>query len=244
MISDYNWYHKIPLPDGTTTPGAELYVKNWAFISDCLHQYDLKGKSVADIGCRDGLFSFEAEEMGAAAVIAIDNDINPGSEEVASLRGSMVHFRQHNLYAIAALSTYQELFDVVLFFGVLYHLRYPIWGLRCVLHALKTGGLLLIETALYTVPTPHEVIYVPVANSPYEPTSCAFFNEAALRVTLESLGCEVLGFTRQPFGDNDRVARYFVAVRKVRQMTDYFDKYWEGEHDFHHRKQSTAIPKC
>lgn len=232
-ISDYRWYHCIPLPDGTETPGAVEYKQNWQFIGEQLLKHDLKNKAVADIGCRDGFFSFLAEEMGAGVVWAFDNDINPGSEVVADLRGSMVKFEQVNLYSFGLFSSFQAQFDVVLFFGVLYHLRYPIWGLKCVLETLRPGGTLLIETALYTVPSDHELIYCPVKNSPYESTSCSFFNQAALVITLSSLGAEVISVVPQSFGANDRVARFFITVKKVCEMPEAHRNYWEGTHKFH-----------
>jgi SAM-dependent methyltransferase len=128
---------------------------------------------------------------------------------------------------------YGEPFDVVLFFGILYHLRYPVWGLKCVLEALKPGGLLLIETALFIVPVPYEVIYCPVKGSPYEPTSCSFFNEQALRVTLASMGCDVESVVEQEGSANEKVSRFFIVARKTREMAEPFRTYWEGEHHFH-----------
>jgi hypothetical protein len=159
------------------------------------------------------------------------------------MRGSGVEFVQMNLYAMGMNAKLKECFDAVLFFGVLYHLRYPIWGLRCVLNVLKMGGLMLMETALYTVPSEAELIYVPVKNSPYEATSCAFFNEAALRVTLASMGCVVSNVERQPHGSNETTARFFITVHKTRQMEGDLERYWEGEHNFHSKHDNPLTAK-
>lgn len=232
-LARYKWYHRIPLPGGLVTPGVDTCQDSWDFILAGMRGYEFDKKQVLDVGCRDGLFSFEAEKMGGT-VTALDNDIAPGSLYVAKEIGSRVSFVKANLYAM----TYRRQFDIVLFFGVLYHLRYPVWGLRSVLSALKIGGTLLMETAVFIVPVPYEVIYCPVKNSPYDATSCSFFNESALRVTLASLGCVVVRFEKQPNSENDRVARYFVEVRKNSEMSTDFKAYWEGVHEYHSRANS------
>src|SRR3990172_3469081 len=38
----------------------------------------------------------------------------------------------------------------------------------------------------------HELLYCPVENSPYEPTSCTFFNATALTTTLRAFRCRLL----------------------------------------------------
>jgi tRNA (mo5U34)-methyltransferase len=90
---------------------------------------DLRGKRVLDIGCRDGLFSFAAESMGAIDVIGIDNDLSRGATELLiPYFNSKVRMHQMNLYDLTPERF--GTFDVVIFPGVLYHLRYPFWGLR------------------------------------------------------------------------------------------------------------------
>jgi hypothetical protein len=64
-----------------------------------LHRCDLAGKRVLDIGCRDGLFSFEAEKMGAQEVLGIDNDLSPGATEfLIPWFQSKVRMQAVNLY--------------------------------------------------------------------------------------------------------------------------------------------------
>src|SRR5262249_7329636 len=146
---------------------------------------------VLDIGCRDGLFSFEAEKMGAAEVIGIDND-----PSVAAIRFLIPYFKSkvqmHELNVYDLLPTTFGKFDVVIFSGVLYHLRYPFWGLKLVRDVVKDGGTLLLETAVYVDDNKYPLLFCPVgAESPYEPTSCTFFNTKALTDTLYSLGLTV-----------------------------------------------------
>jgi SAM-dependent methyltransferase len=168
----------------------------------------LKGKRVLDVGCRDGLFSFAAESMGAAEVVGIDSDLSkPAMEFLIPFFKSKVRMLQQNLYDLKA----QELglFDVILFPGVLYHLRYPFWGLKVLCDMMKPGGELLIETAIWRGDPNNAMLFCPIENdSPYEPTSCTFFNEKGLVDTLRSLnfGTVEVEFL-SPVSLYDRIAR-------------------------------------
>jgi tRNA (mo5U34)-methyltransferase len=65
------WWHSIDVGQGVVTPGA----KTQSVITDELQSLrlpDLTGKSVLDIGAYDGFYSFAAERMNAARVLALD----------------------------------------------------------------------------------------------------------------------------------------------------------------------------
>jgi heme-degrading monooxygenase HmoA len=80
-------------------------------------------------------------------------------------------------------------FDFVLFAGVLYHLRFPFLGLKRIADAMKRGGTLMIETAMWATQQAHPLLYCPPPEqSPYEPTSVTFYNDAGLIAALRSLG--------------------------------------------------------
>jgi 2-polyprenyl-3-methyl-5-hydroxy-6-metoxy-1,4-benzoquinol methylase len=64
-MSRYKFYHIIRLTDKIVTPGNAVYVPAQNLCLKHLKSLDLNGKRVLDIGCRDGLFSFAAESMGA-----------------------------------------------------------------------------------------------------------------------------------------------------------------------------------
>jgi tRNA (mo5U34)-methyltransferase len=91
---------------------------------------DLSGKRVLDVGAFNCCCAFECERRGAAEVVALDLQ-NP--EELGfpvlkdALRSRRVRFAQASVYHLDPdeLGT----FDVILFFGVLYHLRYPLLAL-------------------------------------------------------------------------------------------------------------------
>ena len=148
---------------------------------------DLKGKRVLDIGCRDGLFSFAAESMGAAEVVGIDNDLSkPATEFLIPYFKSKVRMELMNVYDLGPDKF--GLFDIVIFPGVLYHLRYPFWGLRAIRSVLKPGGNLIVETPIWRGENNNAMLFCPIGkDSPYETSSCTFFNEKGLVDTLTSL---------------------------------------------------------
>src|SRR6201996_4023048 len=121
-----HWYHQIEVAPGVVTPG----VNDSQMILDTLRlPDDLSGLRVLDIGARDGFFSFECERRGAAEVVAIDYlpPEETGFPIAKKLVGSDVELRQANVYDL----TPEEFgtFDLVLFLGVLYHLRDPMLAL-------------------------------------------------------------------------------------------------------------------
>ncbi|ABC93103.1 putative methyltransferase protein (plasmid) [Rhizobium etli CFN 42] len=89
---------------------------------------DLEGCSVLDIGCNAGFYALEMKRRNAGRVLGIDSD--PRYLEQARFAadhfGLDVEFRQMSVYEVSKLG---ERFDLVLFMGVLYHLRHPLLAL-------------------------------------------------------------------------------------------------------------------
>src|SRR5207245_1023580 len=91
---------------------------------------DLAGKRVLDIGGWNGCHSFECERRGAREVIALGPE-QPDKTGFNRLREAIGSTRvKYVLGSVYDLDP-QKLgfFDVVLFCGVLYHLRYPLLGI-------------------------------------------------------------------------------------------------------------------
>jgi len=196
-INKYSWYHRIQVSPTvytkSTVNDAARYQELWDFILTEIKRMDFAGKRVLDIGCRDGLFSFEAEKLGAREIVGIDNDLSLGAVEfLIPLFKSKVRMYELNLYDLTPEKF--GLFDIIIFPGVLYHLRYPFWGLKRITDCLADKGVLFIETAtlLDEELKDKEILYCPVENSPYETTSCTFFNENGLTTTLRSFNCKML----------------------------------------------------
>src|SRR5262245_46932230 len=130
-LEAYQFYHTIPLRAGISTPGHQekWVVDVWNMVLKAMRAVEMRDRRVLDIGCRDGLFSFEAEKRGAREVIAIDNDLSKAAVEfLIPFFQSKVRMVEINLYDLT--SERFGRFDVISFPGVLYHLRYPFWGLK------------------------------------------------------------------------------------------------------------------
>jgi SAM-dependent methyltransferase len=190
QMNDYDFYHIIELSPGVSTPGIPSLLPVQKAVHDELNQLALRGKRVLDIGCRDGLFCFEAERLGASQIVGIDNDISLAAVEfLIPWFKSNVSMERVNLYEFSVSP--DKRFDIVIFAGVLYHLRFPFLGLKKIADAMQPGGTMIVETGLLLSNAKHPMIYCPKPkDSPFDPTSVTFFNHLALVAGLESLGFE------------------------------------------------------
>jgi SAM-dependent methyltransferase len=140
-VSAIRWYHTIDLGGGVVTRGVDDSPMRLARarLPESLH-----GLTVLDIGAWDGFFSFECERRGAARVVAADH---------FSWHGSGWGTKAGFLLAREALGSRVEdldidvmdltpervgTFDVVLFLGVLYHLRHPFLALEQVVRDARS----------------------------------------------------------------------------------------------------------
>ncbi len=107
---------------------------------------DLSGKSVLDVGCNAGFYSIEMKRRGAARVVGIDNDEGYLAQArfAAEVSGTEIEFRELSVYDVARLG---ERFDIVLFLGVLYHLRHPLLALD-LLYDHVAGDMLVFQSML------------------------------------------------------------------------------------------------
>ncbi len=134
-------YHSIELPDGTILPGLQpIEHLRWRFGIFGLPN-DLRGKRVLDIGAWDGWFSFECERRGAE-VVAVDCVELDTFLEARRLLRSRVEYLTLDLNELTVKRVGR--FDVVLLFGVLYHLRHPLLGLEKAVELSR--DLALVET--------------------------------------------------------------------------------------------------
>ena len=165
------WYHKITLPFDVVTPG-EPYDHIWGNIRNSRKHIDYSGKRVLDLAAFDGMWSFEAESLGAKLVIATDCNwaayrnflfckraldskviplYNVPPHDIVSrldsyLQGHNVHYNLHDKIPPMA-DDEDPKFDVVHHTGLFYHLLNPAISLQQCRSVMKTGGSLLLETA-------------------------------------------------------------------------------------------------
>jgi tRNA (mo5U34)-methyltransferase len=119
-----DWFQGWEIFRGVRTPGSNPIDE---LCGELGLPADLSGKRVLDIGTCNGCLSFECERRGAREVVALDLDEQSrrGFERIRALVGSTrVHYRVGSAYRLDPDEI--GIFDVVLFCGVLYHLRYPL----------------------------------------------------------------------------------------------------------------------
>jgi tRNA (mo5U34)-methyltransferase len=133
------WFHNMDLNGVSTAPdhflGDYPSVK-WKGFANAIPT-DLSGKTVLDIGCNAGFYSMEMKRRGAKRVLGIDSDEGYLAQArfAAEVNGLNIEFRQLSIYDVGALG---EKFDLVLFMGVMYHLRHPLLALDLLReHAVK-----------------------------------------------------------------------------------------------------------
>jgi tRNA (mo5U34)-methyltransferase len=125
-----SWFHNLDLNGVATAPehflGDYPRVKFDAFAHAL--PADLTGKTVLDIGCNAGFYAVEMKRRGADRVLGIDSDERYLAQArfAAEVLGQEVEFAKLDVYDLARLG---ETFDLVIFMGVLYHLRHPLLAL-------------------------------------------------------------------------------------------------------------------
>jgi tRNA (mo5U34)-methyltransferase len=139
------WFHNLHLPDGRQTapdhPLGDFPAYKWQELAPHLPE-SLAGWRALDIGCNAGFYSFQLAVRGAN-VVGIDSDEHylEQARWAGDLYGVPVEFRRQSVYDLARTN---EQFDLVLFMGLLYHLRHPLLALDAV--AARTRRLLVLQT--------------------------------------------------------------------------------------------------
>jgi tRNA (mo5U34)-methyltransferase len=141
------WYHRIEVAPGIVTPGSHDSPAALARLDRIGLPRACSSLRALDLGCRDGFFAFELERRGAR-VVALDYTRSDatGFALAARLLGSAVQHRFDNVYNVGPESYGQ--FDLVLFLGLIYHLRDPVRALDRIRSVCRPGSLLFVESAV------------------------------------------------------------------------------------------------
>jgi tRNA (mo5U34)-methyltransferase len=141
------WWHEIEVAPGIVTPGDDSNRMKLPILDNLGLPRNMAGLRALDIGCSDGYFSFELEKRGAR-VVAIDfvPEEYSGFATARRILGSAVEYRMDNVYNLSPEAYGQ--FDVVLFLGVLYHLRSPLAALDAIRSVMKDGARLFVGTMM------------------------------------------------------------------------------------------------
>lgn len=137
---ELTWWHTITFPDGYKTKGVHDYDTS---VGDRYLFPNVKGKTVLDIGTFDGYWAARAMKEGAKECVSIDMN----ERETAKITSEAFGFKYlSGLQYDMNLPIGSNSFDIVLNYGVVYHLYNPVQGILNSILAAKE--LVLIESAV------------------------------------------------------------------------------------------------
>lgn len=222
QVDAIDWYHTMDLGQGVVTRGADNTPKK---LNRIRLPARLDGKSVLDVGAWDGFFSFEAERRGASRVLATDSFVWSG-QTWADKRGFDLAKHQLGSGVEERLVDVMELhpetvgtFDVVLFLGVLYHMKHPLLALERL--ASVTREVAIIETVvdLLSVSRPAIAFYAGDELA-RDPTNWCAPNPRALVAMLRTVGFRKVEMVAGPRSMLFRVARS--GLHRVRRGQQFW----------------------
>ena len=201
------WFHNLSLNGLQTAPNhflGDYPAVKFASFRHVLPE-DMSGMTVLDIGCNAGFYAMEMKRRGAARVIGIDTDecYLRQARFAAEIENSEVEFRRLGVWDLATL---KEKFDLVIFMGVLYHLRHPLLALDLI-HEHVARDLLLFQSLQrgsgevaaveedyeFTAPAPFDdpgypKLHFIERNYSHDPTNWWIPNRACTEAMLRSSG--------------------------------------------------------
>ncbi|MGA2880475.1 MAG: class I SAM-dependent methyltransferase [Bryobacteraceae bacterium] len=213
QLNRSGWYHSLELPDGTVIEGVvPLERLKWRMAQFPLAQ-DLRGKRVLDIGAWDGWCSFEMERRGAE-VVAVDSTDQTRFLAARKLMGSKV---EHVVEDICRLTPERVgYFDIVLFFGVLYHVKHPLLALERVCELCREDAY--VES--FVTDPAGDLTAVPVMEF-YETTELRgqFDNWIGPNTSCLLALCRAAGFARVQLESVDQSRAHVSCSRQWRDHT-------------------------
>ena len=203
-VEKITWWHRIDLGGGLVTPGADVTPQRLAEIR---MPENLSGLSVLDIGAWDGFFSFEAERRGARRVLATDSfcwggggwGTKDGFELARRALGSKVEDKWIQVLDLSPETV--GVFDVVLFLGVLYHMKHPLLTLERVASVTTRHLILQTQVDLIAIKRP-AIAFYPTNELNADPTNWSGPNPAAVVAMLRDVGFDRIDIISKSFGDD------------------------------------------
>lgn len=189
-VAELKWWHTIDLGNGIVTPGLDPTPRR---LPELQIPHDLTGLSVLDIGAWDGFFSFEAERRGARRVLATDSfcwgqggwGTKAAFELARQALGS--HVEDLDIDPLELSPDRIGTFDLVLFIGVLYHMRHPLLALERVFSVTRDRLILQTQVDLSALDRPALAFYQGTELN-NDPTNWCGPNPPAVVAMLRTVG--------------------------------------------------------
>ncbi len=214
-INSLPWFHQIDLGNGILTPGRTPQ-KELQAMAKTIFERSLVQKTVLDIGCYDGFYSFEANKRGAKRVLATDffmwqHDARC-REAFEIARAYVAPDTEDKVIDIPDLSTESVgQFDIVLFLGVFYHLRHPFLTLEQI--AKLASDTLVVETHLDAIEIERPaMIFYPTTELNNDPTNWWGPNPSCVKAMLRDVGFARVDYKPNPNHPSSRGV--FLARRR------------------------------
>ena len=205
-MEEITWWHQVPLDDGRITPGrTAIYKQEPTYMFD---EINFVGKSVLDIGAWDGYFTFMAEKRGATRVVSIDNpEFRWGGLDGYNFLHehfkSSAEWQKGTVYKLP-----DEMFDIVLCYGVLYHLSDPLLAtMNCF---QKAKELVVFESVMYE----GEKAELTLLPCPYygDPSNVFTLSSGFIKLVASQCGFELVKYVQTA---KIRGTMMFKAVKKT-----------------------------
>jgi tRNA (mo5U34)-methyltransferase len=128
------WYHRIYLGNGIYTMPPTFPDRVWALIKPTFPA-DLQGASMLDAGSNAGFFSILAKLRGAGRILGVES-LDFFVDQAEYIRAIWQMDIENRVMDAHDIGQIDETFDLVMFAGILYHLKNPLQvlediGKRC-----------------------------------------------------------------------------------------------------------------
>ncbi|MEX1255387.1 MAG: DUF1698 domain-containing protein [Dehalococcoidia bacterium] len=202
------WWHTIDLGDGVTTPGHSS-TRGQVVRANTIPG-SLEGKTVLDVGCWDGFFSFWCERRGAVVTpiddfqhrdfvrdkYGIELQGGEGFRVAARLLDSRLKLEKRDFASL------QGSFDIVLFLGVLYHERHPLLALEHL--ARLTKECAVVETHYITSSRQPFLRFYPGSSLNDDPTNFWGPTLSCVKLMLREVGFRSVSLVKTYRDHDDR----------------------------------------
>lgn len=193
------WFHRIDFPNGVSTK-TDAYtgedgdhpIPTWNRLKSII-PIDLSGKTVLDVGCNAGFYSFRCRERNAKYVLGVDArlwHVRQARFAAMGLQQDSIDFRRSSVYELSPTTTGK--FDIVLALGLIYHLKHIYQAVDNLYHI--TNDLLIIETAI----VPSEYNW---------PTDCTY--------GIDKKNMEAIGLISNDFSEPEPPCNWFIPTPKA-----------------------------